>query len=79
MLVQTERLERQHRHPLDLAHPGRLERADHGDAVAVPLDIEERVCDGVGHLDPELGTPHRVSEDQDARHPSSLPGGFSQD
>ena len=66
-------------HPLDLAHSRRLERANHRVAVAVSLDVEERVGDGVGHLDSELGTPHRVSEDEDARHRSSLSGALSQD
>ena len=79
VLIETERLERENGHPLDLAHSRRLERANHRVAVAVSLDVEERVGDGVGHLDSELGTPHRVSEDEDARHRSSLSGALSQD
>jgi hypothetical protein len=79
VLVEPERFEREDRDPVDLAHPRGLERPHDGVAIAVPLDVEERVGDGMGHLDAELWTPHRVAEDEDALHPASLPRGLSQD
>jgi hypothetical protein len=67
-LVVAELLERVHLEPVQGPYPGQLEGPDHDVAVAVPLDVEERIRDGQRDLVAQLRRAYGVRIDHDVRH-----------
>ena len=68
-LVEAELLGRVRLEPAaQVLEPRHLEAADDRVAVAVPLDVQNRIGDGDGHLVPRLGGTDRVAEDEDVGH-----------